>query len=177
MSAKKPRKRDGYKPVPEEPRPQHRDVIGKCPRCAEKGEESNLILLVGVSKKTGTPFEFAACEKHRNDCGYTASTLMGIIIPPFICPSCQRQARALIKKDGSRYFRCTACDAWYLADAKFYPVVAPNCYKCSKPMIHRPSVKNPARYYWACFGCKAYFGSDKFGKISTKDKADAPSVV
>jgi DNA topoisomerase-1 len=154
-----------------------RKDLGPCPKCAAEGRAGHLRLIKGVGKESGKPYEFGACEldtKETTVCGYTAPAENGELKKLEPCPECGQGMKPITKKDKSQSWKCEA-HGWFMADKAWRIVKAPACPKCKKPMVHRSKKENAAEFFWACFECKQFNDSDKFGKVvkDTKPKAKA----
>lgn len=144
-----------------------RKGLGSCPKCAAEGRSGHLRLMKGVGKESGRPYEFAACELDTREvtvCGHTAPAENGELKKLESCPECGRGMKPIAKKDKSQSWKCEA-HGWYLADKAWRIVKAPDCPKCKKPMLHRSKKENSAAFFWACFECRQFNDSDKFGRV------------
>ena len=146
-----------------------RPDLGPCPQCASKGVQARLRLIKGTTKgEDPKPYEFAGCEKPREDCGFTQPAKDGKLVALIPCPKCSQGLKPITKKDGGHNLRCEPCNAWFLADKAFKLVVIPTCPKCpsdKNQMIHRSKSEKPDEYFWACFEHKVFQAADKFGKF------------
>jgi DNA topoisomerase-1 len=152
-----------------------RPALGPCPACAAKGISAQLRLFKGTTKgENPRPYEFAGCERPREECGYNQPTKDGKLVAVIPCPKCQKPLKPITKKDESHALRCEPCDSWIMADKDFNPVKAPKCSKCGKEMVHRSKTGKPGEFFWACFEHKEFHGSDKFGKVIKEDASKKP---
>lgn len=150
-----------------------RKDLGPCPKCAAEGRAGRLRLLKGVGAESGKPYEFAACDQDTKEskvCGHTAPAENGELKKLEPCPECKQGMKPITKKDKSQSWKCET-HGWFMADKAWRLVKAPGCPKCKKPMVHREKKEKEGEFFWGCFECKEFFGSDKFGKVE-KEKKD-----
>lgn len=146
-------------------------ITGECPRCAEKGQTSNLILIKGVAKETGNPFEFSKCEV----CAYTQPSHNGKLLPNHPCPQCSEYMYKRVRTNGQHFWNCPHCKVWILADENFAIVDPPMCTKHNQPMKHTSKKSDPDLFYWYCSvkDCLLICESDKYGKITYEESRNA----
>lgn len=153
--------------------PERKD-LGLCPKCASEGRTGHLRLFKGVGKESGKPYEFAACDqdtKETSVCGYTAPAENDELKKLEPCPDCGQGMKPITKKNKSQSWKCEV-HGWFMADKAWRLVKQPPCPKCKKPMVHNSKKDKEGEFFWACWDCKEFFGSDKFGKVE-KEKKDA----
>jgi DNA topoisomerase-1 len=149
-----------------------RPDLGPCPPCQSAGRVGRLRLVKGTSKKTGEPYEFAACDLDsplQQVCGHTAPARDGKLQPQLECPDCKKLMRPVRRKDGGHAWTCPS-QHWYLANRSWNLVKSPKCSKCERPMLHREKTLAKGEFFWGCFEDKVFFDSDVFGKVSRKSR-------
>jgi hypothetical protein len=140
--------------------------LGRCPRCATEGRSGRLRLVTGTSKRTGRPYELAACDADSSEarpCGYTAPTTAGELGKKLPCPECRAPMRPVRRRDGGHSWACRR-HGWFLASRLWMLVTAPVCPKCQLPMVHRNRTDTEGAYTWACFEHGVFIESDAFGR-------------
>ncbi len=143
-----------------------RPDLGPCPACAAKGVQARLRLMKGTSTgENPRPYEFAACERPREECGYHQPTKDGKLVAVIPCPTCHKPLKPVTKKDQTHALRCEPCNSWLLADRDFRLVVPPKCPTCKNSMVHRSKTEKPDEFFWACFEHRIFHKSDPFGKV------------
>jgi predicted RNA-binding Zn-ribbon protein involved in translation (DUF1610 family) len=145
-----------------------RTVLRKCPDCAAKGKDSDVLLVRFRDKETGEEKEFAGCEVKRPECGWSCATINGRL-PTADCPECgSGDTIGIRRKNGLQQFKCPACGKWSVADESFAVVPPPECPECGKKMHHTTRKGKEGAYFWKCGECDIYSDSDMHGKVNEK---------